>query len=194
MAKCVHWERALGFLTASQHTSLTQKDSRPYQKPSNYFLFHFPSAHQIRTHLGNVTRRKRERKENNKKTAARFSTTNTVGRVCETCHKSTADRNVLFFVWFLESFKFQLVLCAKSTGLYKYIWVKIDRWEKLARPCQSQRPLLCVCQWKNSHSCFTKIRVFYSKMKTRNQRVRIRPLVSHPVCDLIKRYSWLPAS
>lgn len=94
----------------------------------------------------------------------------------------------------LESIKFQLVLCEKSTGLCKYIWVKIDRWEKLARPCQSHRDLCCVCQWKNTPSCITKIRVFYSKMKTRNQRVRISLLVSHPVCHLIKGYSWLPAT
>lgn len=143
------------------------------KSPSVIFLFRFPNAHQIRTQLGNVTRRKREKRK----------------------QQSTSDRNVLSFLWLLESFKFHLVLCAKSTGLCKYVGIrKIDKWWKLTNSHQSQSNLCSVCWWKNSCSPLMKIRVFYSKMKTRNQRMRISLPVSHLMCDLIEGYSWFPAS
>lgn len=164
------------------------------RSPSIIFCFVSPIPTRLEHSLA-MSLEERERKENNKTPAASVSTTNAIGRVCDTCLKSTSDRNVIFFLWFLESFRFLLVLHVKSTGLPMQIQLgKIDKWRKLTGSHQSQSGLCSVCWWRNSCPSLMKIRVFYSKMKTRNQRVTISLPVSHPLCDLIKGYSLLPTS
>lgn len=64
MAKCMHWERALGFLTASQHTSLTQKDSSLPEALQLFFCFIFP----VPTRLEHILAMSLEEREREKKT------------------------------------------------------------------------------------------------------------------------------
>lgn len=164
-------------------------DSERFQlsrSPSTIFLFHFPSAHQIRTQFGNVTRRKRERKEKDKKNQLPvFQLQTLLDRFVKLAIK-VLQWKVSNFNWFCVQ---NQQVCANTTGS------RLTGGKSLQDPVRvTEISALCVCQWKKSRTCFTKIRVFYSKMKTRNQRVRISPLVSHPVCDLIKGYSWPQAS
>lgn len=94
--------------------------------------------------------------------------------------------------------KFQIsagTVCKINRSMQTHLG-KIDRWGKLTIPVRAKEisaagvpmeELLLLLDWD-------KGLLYHSKRKTRNQRMRISLLLSHPVCDLIKEWdihdSW----